>query len=146
MLKVLLYSLSALSVAFYCDAQPPNSLPPENPTRVIQPVNPPKVDDTDPQAVGRGRLFYAVVKDRVEDGLVKKGVSRTKARELTRSLSAETIDAQADQLKIAQGIGDGGFLDWLRNHREELLKLVEILITLLLLLAEKVTAFGWFAC
>ena len=78
-----------------------------------------------------GRLFYRVVKDRVFGQLVDRGVPRDKARKLVDTLSNESVDVYAAHVQIKEGIGDGRILDWLLDHREEILALIKLIVSLL---------------
>lgn len=78
-----------------------------------------------------GRLFYRVVKDRAYGQLVDRGVQPVKARKLVDTLAHESIDDYADHVHISQGIGDGKLLDWIIDHREELLALIKLIVSLL---------------
>lgn len=78
-----------------------------------------------------GRLFYRVVKDRAYGQLVDRGVQPAKARKLVDTLSHESIDTYADHVGVSQGIGDGKILDWLIDHREEILALIKLIVSLL---------------
>lgn len=93
----------------------------------------------DQQAAGagkreRGRLFYLVVRNRAEDRLVEKGVSRDEAKRMVAGLSDPGIDGLADQCQIARGIGDGRLLDWILEHKEQIKALIEFIVSLLLLI------------
>lgn len=79
-----------------------------------------------------GRLFYRRVVDQSYFGLVnEKGMDRTRARLLVESLSHESIDTYGDAVGIKAGIGDGKLLDWLYEHREQIIALVKLIISLL---------------
>lgn len=81
-----------------------------------------------------GRMFYRVVKDRVFGQLVDRGVPREKARKLVDTLSNESVDVYAAHVRISEGIGDGKILDWLIDHRAEILALIELIVKLLAVL------------
>ena len=96
------------------------------------PVPPPKFAANPEAASDRhGRLFYRVVKDRVFGQLVDRGVPRDKARRLVDTLSNESVDVYAAHVQIKEGIGDGKILDWLLDHREEILALIKLIVSLL---------------
>lgn len=81
-----------------------------------------------------GRLFYRVVKDRAYGQLVDRGVPKDKARKLVDTLSHESIDVYAQHVGISQGIGDGKLIDWLIDHRTEILALIKLIVSLLAVL------------
>ena len=72
-----------------------------------------------------------MVKDRVFGQLVDRGVPRDKARKLVDTLSNESVDVYAAHVQIKEGIGDGKILDWLLDHREEILALIKLIVSLL---------------
>lgn len=92
-----------------------------------------------------GELFYAVVKGKVEVELTKKLMkekglkfrdAKKKAKELVDTLNTKTIDLKAKEIGVVQAIGDGGFLDWLKNGGlEKIMELVKMIVMLLAMFA-----------
>lgn len=80
-----------------------------------------------------GRLFYHTVRTHVYRGLVDKGTPPVRAKQLVEALSVESIDAYADHvgIKVSGGIGDGKLLQWLVDHKEQILALIKFIIGLL---------------
>ena len=86
-----------------------------------------------------------MVKGKVEAELTKKLMvekglkfrdARKKAKELVDTLNTKTIDLKAKEIGVVQGIGDGGFLDWLRNGGiEKIAELVKLIVMLLAMFA-----------
>lgn len=96
------------------------------------PIPPPKFAANPEAASDRhGRLFYRVVKDRVFGQLVDRGVPRDKARKLVDTLSNESVDVYAAHVQIKEGIGDGKILDWIIDHKDQILALVKLIVSLL---------------
>lgn len=111
----------------------PKRVDPPSPVAAAKP-NVPAPVFADQPVTGKerhGRMFYRVVRDGAYRGLVEKGTPPVRARQLVESLSCESIDVYAAHCQISGGIGDGRLLDWLRDHREQILALVKLIIMLL---------------
>lgn len=80
-----------------------------------------------------GRMFYRHIVDRSYRGLVDRGIAPDKARKLVESLSHESIDVYGDHVGISGKIGDGGLLQWLIDHQEQIAALIKLIISLLAL-------------
>jgi len=105
------------------------------PVATAPPVPAPKFT-ANPESPGdrHGRMFYRVVKDRAYGQLVERGVPKDKARKLVDTLSNESIDVYAQHVQIAGQIGDGKILDWLIDHRAEIIALIKLIVSLLAVL------------
>ena len=93
-----------------------------------------------------GGLFYRTVRSRAERTLADKLVSekgykpadaRAEAKKLVASLDDRTIDVIGRRLaNIKEGLGDGTFIDWLIDHKAEILELVKFIVSLLMMFAD----------
>lgn len=92
----------------------------------------PKFVKATPHKDQHGKLFYRMVKDHAVHRLMtEKGYSESKARSLVESLSHESIDSYADHVGVSGQIGDGSFLQWLADHKDQILALLKLIVTIL---------------
>jgi len=104
------------------------------------------------------RLFAKLIRARLATRLQKDGfalvggnskpISEEKAWELVEQLDDDTVVAAAVQSK-AEGLGDGTLLDklgnviqWIIDHKEQILAIIKVLMTLLALFADDVSGTG----
>lgn len=81
-----------------------------------------------------GKIFYRVVRDNVYHKLVhEKGMKPDEARKLVESMSAESIDTygKAVGINAVGGIGDGKILDWIVAHKDQIIALIKLIVSLL---------------
>jgi hypothetical protein len=90
----------------------------------------------------RDRIKYNFIRNRVAEGLVQShGYSWEAARDLADTVTETEIDALAKKkrLKMA-GLGDGSFLQWLRDNKDQILQVVLAIISILAMFAGPVMA------
>jgi len=154
MRRLILFALAAFAFA----AVPSTAQPQPPPVEKKADADPkePLAAEAAADAPKHGGLFYRTVRNRAETKLAaelvakrgyKKADARAAAKAMIDDLDERSIDAYAAHVGVKQGIGDGGFLKWLSEHREEILALIEFIVKLLMTFADPpphVSLFGHF--
>ena len=80
----------------------------------------------------RNRLFVRMVRNRAVSELQRrKGLSYYEAQKLVAELEDETIAEAAASEGVEPPGESGGFLEWLKDHMDEIMKVVQLILTLL---------------
>lgn len=84
-----------------------------------------------PEDGKRGRAFYRFVRRRVANELAKRtGMDIGDAREEVATMTNAEIDNQAD-LRGVGALGDGTFLQWLIDHKDQIIQLIMAIVSIL---------------
>lgn len=86
-----------------------------------------------------GRLFYNIVRSRVRDRLRASGKlpSNAEIDRLVDGVPDHDIDLYAEQAGIVGALGDGGLLQWIKDHKEQIIRVVMLIVSLLLMFADE---------
>jgi hypothetical protein len=86
----------------------------------------------------RGRLFHRFVRSRVAAQLVHDhDFDPVSAKDTVEAVSDTEIDAEASKVGVQTAVGDGGFLQWLKDHQEQIFQLIMAIVQILAMFGAK---------